>query len=142
MRNSPLFLLIGAVIAAPAFAAGHGGGGHGMGSSMTHGNAFGVASSSTSMSHISTSANTGHANNLDTHGALVSQTAHQAKASGMKVGPQVRAVARSKSQGPSHANANAITHASSNSVLNSSTKTATRSTTTGVSIRHSSDSHR
>src|SRR6516225_1073061 len=92
MRRSPLFLLIGAVIAAPAFAAGHGGGGlgggHSMGSSMSmsHGNALGSMNSSSSMGHIS---------NPDTHGALVSKTAHDAQGSDEKVGPQVRDVARS-----------------------------------------------
>jgi len=199
MRKSPLFLLVGAIFAAPAFAGGHGGGGgfgggHGLGSSMSmsRGNALGSMHSSSSMGHI---------NNPDTHGALVSQTAHEAQdsgnkvgpqvrevarsnksdkaegasdtdtdgrktktakaqhthpvnhgqvvsqtahkahTSGMKVGPQVRTVARSKSQGPSHANAHAIAavngahgNAASNSVLGSSAA--------GTSIKHGKGGHR
>jgi len=42
-----------------------------------------------------------HANTHDNHGATVSQTAHAAKASGGKVGPQVRSVARSNAHGKS-----------------------------------------
>ncbi|GAC1679411.1 MAG: hypothetical protein NVS9B2_30520 [Steroidobacteraceae bacterium] len=123
MRKSSLFLLISAAFVAPAFAAGgHGGGGgfggHAMGASVSHGMSLHAASTHT------------HPAN---HGALVSQTAHQAHASGMKVGPQVRTVARSKSQGPTHANSHALaavngTHgnAGSNSVLGTSTGTSTR----------------
>jgi len=58
------------------------------------------------------------------HGATVSAAAHSAHMSGSPVGPSVRSVARSNSQGPSHASANAISHvqnspgrANSNSVL-------------------------
>ena len=183
MRKSPLVILIGAIVAAPAFAGGHGGGGgggHGFGSSM--------GNSSMSMGHMTNPGTHGalvsqtahdaqlsgdkvgpqvrevaRANkaddrdfsNVDTpkakththptnHGALVSQTAHQAHASGMKVGPQVRTVARSKSQGPSHANSHAITavngthgNAASNSVLGTST-----TSTSGTSIKHGKGGHR
>ena len=58
------------------------------------------------------------------HGATVSAAAHSAHANGSPVGSSVRSVARSNSQGPSHASANAISHvqnspgrANSNSVL-------------------------
>jgi hypothetical protein len=67
----------------------------------------------------------GHANSGNNHGALVSQTAHDAKANGQSVGPAVRDVARSKSQGPSHASANGIAHANSHSVLASGSSTVT-----------------
>jgi len=56
-------------------------------------------------------------NSGNNHGAMVSQTAHDAKMNGQPVGPAVRDVARSKSQGPSHASANGIAHANSHSVL-------------------------
>ena len=67
------------------------------------------------------------------HGATVSAAAHSAHMSGSPVGPSVRSVARSNSQGPSHASANAISHvqnspgrANSNSVLgNGDTSTST-----------------
>ena len=65
----------------------------------------------------------GHGNSGNNHGALVSQTAHDAKANGQPVGPTVRDVARSKSQGPSHASANGIAHANSHSVLAGATST-------------------
>ena len=188
MRKSPLFLLIGAIVAAPAFAGGHGGGGfgggHGMGSSMSVGH--------TSMGHMtnpdthgalvsqtahdaqlsgdkvgpqvrdvarSNKSNDDAFSDVDTpksakirtakththptnHGALVSQAAHQAHTSGMKVGPQVRSVARSNSQGPSHANAHAIAavngahgNAASNSVLGTSAPS-------GTSLKHGKGGHR
>jgi hypothetical protein len=69
------------------------------------------------------------------HGATVSAAAHSAHASGSKVGPSVRSVARSNSQGPSHASANAISHvqnspgkANSNSVLGNGGETTSTST--------------
>jgi len=65
----------------------------------------------------------GHANTHDNHGAMVSQTAHDAKMNGRPRGPDVRDVARSKSQGPSHASANGIAHANSHSVLAGATST-------------------
>lgn len=65
------------------------------------------------------------------HGSDVSQAAHAARMSGSPVGPSVRSVARSNSQGPAHASANAISHvqnspgkAASNSVLGTSTTSA------------------
>ena len=68
------------------------------------------------------------------HGATVSAAAHSAHTSGSKVGPSVRSVARSNSQGPSHASANAISHvqnspgrANSNSVLGNGGETASTS---------------
>jgi hypothetical protein len=64
-----------------------------------------------------------HGNTHDNHGAMVSQTAHDAKANGQAVGPAVRDVARSNSQGPSHASANGIAHANSHSVLAGATST-------------------
>lgn len=135
MRNSLLFLAFGAAFTLPAFAAGgHGGGGGGH-----------------SMSLQSSSMSMGHMTNPSTHGAAVSAAAHDAKLSGEKVGPQVRAVARSNSQGPAHANSHAINavngshgNATSNSVLgtggSSSTSTASTSTSAAVStstkVRH------
>jgi hypothetical protein len=69
----------------------------------------------------------GQGNMHNNHGAVVSQTAHTAKANGQAVGPAVRNVARSKSQGPSHASANGIAHANSHSVLASAgTTTSTK----------------
>jgi len=69
------------------------------------------------------------------HGATVSATAHSAKMNGQPVGPAVRDVARSNSQGPSHASANAISHvqnspgrANSNSVLGTGTSTSATGT--------------
>jgi hypothetical protein len=73
----------------------------------------------------------GHGNSGNTHGAKVSQTAHDAKANGEPVGPAVRDVARSNSQGPSHANANGIAHANSHSVLASSSTTTNGTKHTG-----------
>jgi hypothetical protein len=74
------------------------------------------------------------------HGATVSAAAHSAHSSGSPVGPSVRSVARSNSQGPSHASANAISHvqnspgkANMNSVLGNggtSTSTSTQVTRT------------
>ena len=68
------------------------------------------------------------------HGATVSAAAHSAHSSGSPVGSSVRGVARSNSQGPSHANANAISHvqnspgrANSNSVLGNGGATTTSS---------------
>src|SRR5689334_20719437 len=62
------------------------------------------------------------------HGSDVSQAAHAARMSGSPVGPSVRSVARSNSQGPMHASSNAISHvqnspgnAASNSVVGGST---------------------
>jgi hypothetical protein len=78
------------------------------------------------------------------HGATVSAAAHSAHTSGSPVGPSVRSVARSNSQGPSHASANAISHvqnspgrANSNSVLgNGGTTTSTdNGTTTSTSAQ-------
>ena len=65
----------------------------------------------------------GHGNSGNNHGGAVSQAAHDAKANGQPVGPAVRNVARSKSQGPSHASANGIAHANSHSVLYGATST-------------------
>jgi len=65
----------------------------------------------------------GHGKSGNNHGATVSQAAHDAKANGQPVGPAVRDVARSKSQGPSHASANGIAHANSHSVLASGSST-------------------
>ncbi|WP_157578783.1 hypothetical protein [Rudaea cellulosilytica] len=127
MRKSLLSLVFGAVFALPAFAAGgHGGGGFGGGHSMG------------SLGHSAMSM--GHATNSNTHGAAISAAAHDAKLSGEKVGPQVRDVARSKSQGPAHANVHVLNavngshgNAASNSVLGtggvSSTATSTAATT-------------
>ena len=64
-----------------------------------------------------------HGNSHSNHGAMVSQTAHDAKANGQPVGPTVRDVARSNSQGPTHASANGIAHANSHSVLAGATST-------------------
>ena len=64
-----------------------------------------------------------HGNSGNNHGAMVSQAARDAKANGQPVGPAVRDVARSKSQGPSHASANGIAHANSHSVLYGATST-------------------
>jgi len=132
MRKSLLFLAFGAVFALPAFAAGgHGGSGFGGGHSMG------------SLGHSSMSM--GHATNPNTHGAAVSAAAHDAKLSGEKVGPQVRDVARSKSQGPAHANSHAINavngshgNAASNSVLGArgSSSSASIAATTSTKIRH------
>jgi len=66
-----------------------------------------------------------HGNSGNNHGALVSQTAHDAKANGQPVGPAVRDMARSNSQGPAHASANGIAHANSQSVLASGSSTVT-----------------
>ncbi len=70
------------------------------------------------------------------HGATVSAAAHSAHMSGSPVGPSVRSVARSNSQGPSHASANAISHvqnspgrANSNSVLGNGGETTSTSST-------------
>ena len=70
------------------------------------------------------------------HGASVSAAAHSAHASGSPVGPSVRSTARSNSQGPSHASANAISHvqnspgrANSNSVLGNGGDTMSTSET-------------
>ena len=71
----------------------------------------------------STAWGAGHGNSGNTHGAMVSQAAHDAKASGQPVGPAVRSVARSNSQGPNHASANGIAHANSHSVLAGATST-------------------
>jgi hypothetical protein len=68
------------------------------------------------------------------HGAAVSQAAMTARQNGQPVGQSVRAVARANSQGPAHANANAISHvqnspgrANSNSVLGNGSTTMTTS---------------
>ena len=66
----------------------------------------------------------GHGNSGNNHGAMVSQAAHDAKASGSPVGSSVRDVARINSQGPSHASANGIAHANSHSVLAGGSTTA------------------
>ena len=71
------------------------------------------------------------------HGAAVSAAAHSAHMGGTPVGPSVRSVARSNSQGPTHASANAISHvqnspgrANSNSVLgNADASTSTMAST-------------
>jgi hypothetical protein len=68
----------------------------------------------------------GHGNSGNNHGALVSQTAHDAKANGQAVGPAVRDVARSNSQGPGHASVNGIAHANSHSVLAAGGSTTTK----------------
>lgn len=77
----------------------------------------------------------GHGGGGSGHGATVSAAAHSAHMSGSPVGTSVRDVARSQSQGPAHASANAISHvqnspgkANSNSVLgNGGTTTTTTS---------------
>ena len=127
MRKSLLFVVFGAAFALPAFAAGGHGGGGGFGG----GHTMGLQSSSMSM---------GHMTNPNTHGAAVSAAAHDAKLSGEKVGPQVRDVARSKSQGPAHANSHAINavngshgNAASNSVLGTSGSSSTGTSTTSTS---------
>ncbi len=130
MRACVFSILIGAVVALPAFAAGgHGGGGFGGSRGM------GLGHSSTGM---------GHMTQPNTHGASVSAAAHDAKLSGGKVGPQVRDVARSKSQGPAHANSHAIdavngTHgnAAANSVLGNGGGTSTAKSSNGVKNGHS-----
>jgi hypothetical protein len=81
----------------------------------------------------------GHGAGGSGHGATVSAAAHSAHMSSSPVGPSVRSVARSNSQGPSHASANAISHvqnspgkANMNSVLGNggtSTSTSTQATT-------------
>lgn len=122
MHKPLLFLAIGAASASSAFAAGgHGGGGFGGGHGM------GLQHSSMSM---------GHVNNSTSHGATVSAAAHDAKLSGDKVGPQVRDVARSKSQGPAHANSHAIHavngshgNAAANSVLGDGSVTTSKTKT-------------
>lgn len=109
--KTALALAVG-MMSIPAWAAGHapGGMGHGSGG-MGHG-AGGM----------------GHSAAGNGHGATVSAASHSAHASGEKVGPQVRSVARSNSQGPAHASANAISHvqnspgsANANSVLGTGT---------------------
>lgn len=128
MRKSLIFLAIGAAFASPVFAAGGHGGGGGFGG----GHGMGLQHSSMSM---------GHLNNSTSHGATVSAAAHDAKLNGGKVGPQVRDVARSKSQGAAHANSHAIDavngshgNVAANSVLgNASTST---SATTSTKARH------
>jgi hypothetical protein len=56
------------------------------------------------------------------HGIAVSQAAATARANGDPVGPAVREVARSNSEGAAHASANAHLHASANSeVMSGST---------------------
>lgn len=80
------------------------------------------------------------------HGATVSAAAHSSHMSGSPVGTSVRDVARSNSQGPSHASANAISHvqsspgkANSNSVLgNGGTTTTNDGTTTTTSSQMTS----
>src|SRR4051812_35831962 len=75
----------------------------------------------------STAWGAGHGKSGNTHGAMVSQTAHDARANGQPVGPAVRDMARSNSQGPSHASANGIAHANSHSVLASGRSTGATS---------------
>lgn len=70
----------------------------------------------------------GHGGGAMNHGADVSQAAHAARMSGSPVGPAVRSVARSNSQGPTHASANAISH-----VQNSPGKAAGNSVLGGTS---------
>ena len=77
----------------------------------------------------------GHGGGGSGHGAAVSAAAHSAHMSGSPVGTSVRSVARSQSQGPSHASANAISHvqnspgkANSNSVLGNGGTTTSAST--------------
>ena len=77
------------------------------------------------------------------HGATVSAAAHSAHSSGSPVGSSVRGVARSNSQGPSHANANAISHvqnspgrANSNSVLGNADASASTMTSTQMTSGH------
>jgi len=82
MRHLMICVAIAAsVLAMPAWAAAAGQGGGGM-----HGAGTGMG---------------GHAA-MGTHGSMVSQTAHTAQSSGMKVGPQVSAVARSNSRASTH----------------------------------------
>ena len=83
----------------------------------------------------------GHGGGGSGHGATVSAAAHSAHTSGSPVGPQVRSVARSQSQGPTHASANAISHvqnspgkANSNSVLGNGGATTT--TSAGMTTAH------
>lgn len=112
-------VLAAGVMGIPAWAAGHGGGG------MGHG-AGGMGHGAGGMSHS--------AGGTD-HGATVSAAAHSAHTGGEKVGPAVRSVARSNSQGPLHASANAISHvqnspgkANSNSVLGTGATSSTATT--------------
>ncbi len=86
---------------------------------------------------ISPAWSAGHGAGGSGHGATVSAAAHSAHTSGSPVGPSVRSVARSNSQGPSHASANAISHvqnspgkANTNSVLgNGGTSTSAQAST-------------
>lgn len=77
------------------------------------------------------------------HGAAVSAAAHSAHMGGTPVGPSVRSVARSNSQGPTHASANAISHvqnspgrANSNSVLGNADASASTMTSTQMTSGH------
>src|SRR5262245_36220345 len=97
---------IGALFALPAFAAsGHGGGmrGGGMMSGHVTGGMMNSHVTAASTANLSGRANVGmrgssgaQVNMHTNHGATVSTAAHTAHSSGMKVGPQVRAVARTK----------------------------------------------
>lgn len=78
----------------------------------------------------------GHAGGMG-HGATVSAAAHTAHAGGLSVGSSVRDVARSNSQGATHASATALQHvqnspgkASSNSVLGTSSSSITTGSVT------------
>lgn len=84
----------------------------------------------------------GHMSSAGGHGFDVSQAAHNARAGGQPVGPSVRDVARSKSQGPSHASATALAHANSHSVLAANTSTtAAKPTGRGKSKVHGHSRH-
>jgi hypothetical protein len=81
------------------------------------------------------------------HGPTVSAAAHMAHQSGQPVGASVRTVARSNSQGPSHASANAISHvqnspgkANANSVLGTGKGGTAAGTGASASVRGTSAS--
>jgi hypothetical protein len=72
------------------------------------------------------------------HGMTVSQAAATARANGTPVGPAVRDVARSNSEGSVHASANAHLHANANSDVASGTG-ATQSKATKAGTSDASD---
>jgi hypothetical protein len=112
VMSKTILAIIATALVTPVWAAGHGAGAGGMHAGMAGGSG---------------------------HGATVSAAAHAARQGGMPVGTSVRAVARANSQGPVHANANAIAHvqnskgrANLNSVLGTggTTSTSTQAGTT------------
>lgn len=100
MRNfiSVAALLLGALVFSTAFAGpGHG---HGGGMMMSSHNA--AFSSASLGARSGGSANAAVVNTHSNHGATVSVAAHAAQSSGMKVGPQVRSVARTNAHASRH----------------------------------------